>query len=120
MKKLKLKKIICFDLDGVLCTTKDGNYKLSTPIKKNIKIVNDLYKKGYCIKIFSARFMGRYKDNKKLAEPIARKITSKQLNKWNVKFHKLILGKPSYDIFIDDKALFFKKNWNKELLKKIK
>jgi hypothetical protein len=120
MNKKRSKKIICFDLDGVLCSTIRGNYRYSKPIKKNIKIVNDLFFKGYYIKIFSARFMGRYNDNRNLAIPIAKKITISQLKNWNVRYHKLILGKPSYDIFVDDKALFFKKNWNSSLLKKVK
>ena len=40
-------------------------------------------------------------------------MTMKQLKKWNVKHHKLIFGKPSSDLYIDDKALFFKDNWYK-------
>ena len=28
---------------------------------------------------------------------------------------ELIFGKPSFDLFIDDRALFFKKNWPKVL-----
>ena len=39
------------------------------------------------------------------------KITLKQLKKWDVKYHKLIFGKPSFDLYIYDKALFFKDNW---------
>ena len=31
-------------------------------------------------------------------------ITYKQLNNFNVKFHELRMGKPSYDYWIDDKA----------------
>ena len=34
--------------------------------------------------------------------------TKNQLEARGVKFHKLLLGKPRYDIFIDDKAAFFK------------
>ena len=26
-----------------------------------------------------------------------------QLNKWGAKFHELKMGKPAYDLFIDDK-----------------
>ena len=33
--------------------------------------------------------------------------------KWDDKYHKLVFGKPSFDLFIDDKALFFKDNWYK-------
>ena len=34
-------------------------------------------------------------------------MTMKQLKKWKVRFHKLILV-VSYDIIVDDKSLFFK------------
>ena len=37
------KKIICFDLDSVICKTKKNFYKESIPIKKNIKVINKLY-----------------------------------------------------------------------------
>ena len=46
--------------------------------------------------------------------------TKKQLEQWKVKYHKLIMGKPSFDILIDDKSLNFKKNWLFEIDKKIK
>ena len=35
-----------------------------------------------------------------------------------VKFHKLIFGKPSYDIIVDDKSFHFNKNWVNEIEKK--
>ena len=41
--------------------------------------------------------------------------TKQQLKKWNIKYHKLIFGKPSYDLFIDDRSIFFKKNWVKKI-----
>ena len=40
-------------------------------------------------------------------------MTLKQLKKCDIKYHKLIFGKPSFDLYIDDKALFFKDNWYK-------
>jgi len=42
--------------------------------------------------------------------------TNKQLEKWGLKFDELILGKPSYDIFIDDKCFNVKE---KKTLKKL-
>ena len=57
------KEIICFDLDNVICNTINGDYKKSKPIKKNINLVNKLYNKGFYIKIFTARYMGRSNDN---------------------------------------------------------
>ena len=61
-------KIICFDLDGVLCRTEKNFYRYSKPIKKNIKIVNYLYDQGFYVKIYTSRFMGRNKDNINLIE----------------------------------------------------
>ena len=57
--------------------------------------------------------MGRNKENIIKAKKQRYKITLKQLKKWDVKYHKLIFGKPSFDLYIDDKALFFKDNWYK-------
>ena len=104
------KKIICFDLDNVICNTKKNYYSKSTPKKNVIKIINELYKKNYKIKIFTARGMGTYKGNLKMVEKKYRKLTKLQLKKWNVNYHDLILGKPSFDIYIDDKNYGFKKN----------
>lgn len=106
------KKVICFDLDNVICSTKKNNYKQSKPIKKSVKIVNDLFSNGFIIKIFTARFMGRSNDNARKARLNGYKLTKLQLKKWKVNYHKLIMGKPSYDLIIDDKSLGFKKNWN--------
>ena len=64
--------------------------------------------------------MGRNNDSIAKAKKQAKNLTLKQLKKWKVCYHKLIFGKPSYDIFIDDKNLFFKKDWPKYLEKKIK
>ena len=109
-------KIICFDLDNVICTTKKNYYRNSKPKKKVIKFINSLHDKGYFIKIFTARFMGRY-NSKKIAENKGYDFTLKQLNKWGLKFDQLIFGKPSYDIYIDDKNLEFSKNWTESLKK---
>lgn len=110
-----MKKIICFDIDGVICRTVKNNYSLSKPIIKNIKLINELYEKGHHIKIFTSRFMGRSKENVNKAKKKGYTFTKKQLSKWKVNYHELIFGKPSYDLIIDDKALCFKKNWRNKL-----
>ena len=111
----KVKKIVCFDLDGVLCKTNGNKYKASKPNILAIKKVNDLYDQGNYIKIFTARFMGRSNEKKSLAVKKGYSLTKEQLQKWKVKYHKLIFGKPSYDLFIDDKSIFFNKNWLKKI-----
>tara|TARA_B100000700_G_C14911850_1_gene792664 strand:+ start:851 stop:1216 length:366 start_codon:yes stop_codon:yes gene_type:complete len=113
-KKLNLskhKKRYCFDLDGVLCKTKSNFYKNSTPIKSAIKLVNKLYEKGNYILIYTSRYMGRSKDNPTLAKKRGYKLTYNQLKKWNVKYNKLLMGKPSYDLLIDDKSIGFTSKW---------
>ena len=116
---MKLKKI-CFDLDNVICSTKGNNYENSKPIKKNISTINSLFNRGFYIIIFTARYMGRSKENKIKAKTLAKKITVSQLKIWKVKYNKLIFGKPSYDLIIDDKAIYFKKRWAKDIEKIIK
>ena len=69
MRSKKNLKSLCFDIDGVICTlTKNNNYKKSKPIKKNIVFINNLYDQGYKITLFTARYMGRYKNNRVKAE----------------------------------------------------
>ncbi len=113
------KKILCFDIDGVICLTKNKNYRLAKPNIENIKFINNLYK-GFKIIIFTARYMGRNNENIIKAKRQGYKFTSDQLSKWGLKYHKLIFGKPSFDIFVDDKNLGFKKEWIKQLKLKIR
>ena len=111
-------KKFCFDIDGVVCKTKSNNYKKSKPNYQAIKIINELYFNGNYIILFTSRYMGRNKENIFYAKKQGYIFTYKQLTKWGVKFDKLIFGKPSYDIYVDDKSLFFKKDWPLYLKKK--
>ncbi len=116
------KKTFCFDIDNTICKTVGSNYSKSVPKKKVIKLINKLYTEGNTIKILSARYMGRNKDNIKKANKQGYKKTYNQLRSWNLKFHKLFITKPASDYYIDDKSVFFKKNWvsifNKKYFKK--
>mgnify|MGYP003991806629 FL=1 len=76
------KKIICFDLDNTLCRTEKNYYRKSKPIKKKISFVNNLYNKGFIIKIFTARFMGRSNENITLAKKKGYNFTKIQLNEF--------------------------------------
>jgi hypothetical protein len=64
--------------------------------------------------------MGRSNEKTSLAKKKGLKMTIKQLKKWELKYHKLIMGKPSYDIIIDDKAYGYDENWSKKLTKILK
>lgn len=106
------KKILCFDLDNVICKTYNNDYENSKPYHHVKKLINNLYNsKKYKIKIYTARGMGTYNGNVKKVNKKFYLFTKKQLKNWKLKYHELILGKISYDVFVDDKSFGFKKKW---------
>ena len=106
-----MKKKICFDLDGTLCTNTWGKYENAKPIEDAIKKVNELYDNNFEIIIFTARYMGVNNENTEDAYKDGFQITKKQIEEWGIKYHNLILGKPTYDILIDDKSINYNSNW---------
>ena len=110
------KKIICFDIDGVICKTKGNDYENALPNRSMIAEINKLYKKNFFfIKVFTARYMGRNSEDINKAYKQGYIFTKKQLKKWGLNYHMLIMGKPSFDIFIDDKCFNVKDDWKKKI-----
>ena len=98
--------VYVFDIDGTLCTKNDEcDYSKAQPIKKRIEVVNRLYDEGHEIFLFTARGMGRNNNNPLLAVQQFYQFTSEQMDKWGVKYHHLVLGKPAGDFYIDDKGI---------------
>ena len=50
--------------------------------------------------------MGKFKNDRIKAINYGFEKTKNQLISWDLKFHELLLGKPEYDIIIDDKSIF--------------
>ena len=94
-----------FDIDGTICHTVDGDYEKSTPIIDRIQQINKLYQDGHTIIFQTARGMGRSDDNILEAYEMFFEMTADQLEEWGVKYHRLFLGKPSADLYIDDKGM---------------
>ncbi len=121
MTKRKLSKnvkIICFDLDNVIChTNRKKEYYKSKPNKQAIEQINKIYQDGYYIKIYTARGMNKYKGSLSKVKKAYFNLTKKQLKNWKLNYDELILGKVSYDFFVDDKAYGFQKNWYKNIRK---
>ena len=84
MKNQKFKKIICFDIDNVVCITKGKDYKNAKPNILGIKKINQLFHNGYMIKLFTARYMGRNKENIARAKKQGFEMTKKQLKRWKI------------------------------------
>lgn len=97
MKTVNPGLTIAFDLDGTLCTLTDGEYIEAKPILERIERVNNLKKNGNVILIFTARGATSGKD--------WASFTETQLKSWGVNYDRLIMGKPHFDLIVDDKAI---------------
>ena len=89
--------IYCFDVDGTLCTNTDGDYANAEPLPDVIARLNQLYEAGHSILLCTARGSTTGID--------WRELTERQLRAWGVQYHRLYLGKPTADVYIDDKAI---------------
>tara|TARA_Y100000296_G_C5139724_1_gene240308 strand:+ start:255 stop:590 length:336 start_codon:yes stop_codon:yes gene_type:complete len=102
-------KTYIFDIDGTICTQYDRDlgqtYLDAEPLVDRINKVNSLYDEGNTIIYFTARGMGRHKNNPIYAVQDFYTFTANQLSGWGAKYHNLILGKPDGDIFVDDKGV---------------
>lgn len=101
--------IYVIDIDGTICDKpecrEDADYETSIPKLDRIAKINALYDEGHTIKYFTARGMGRHKDSRIMAHKDLYDFTYMQLKLWGCNFHQLIMGKPSGDIYIDDKGI---------------
>jgi len=100
--------IIYVDIDDTICRRGKPNsdtnsdihshldYKNSIPYKNRIYKINHLYDEGHIIVYWTARGS--------LTNINWFNTTYKQLTEWGCKFNELRMGKPVYDVLIDDKA----------------
>ena len=89
--------LYCFDIDGTLCTNTHGDYSRARPFYEVIAQINRLYDEGHRILLYTARGATTGID--------WRELTKLQLKEWNVRYHALYMGKPTADVYIDDKAM---------------
>ncbi len=85
------------DIDNTICMTNETDYQNSQPIVSRINKINSLYNQGHRIVYWTARGSASKKDWSQL--------TIKQLNEWGCMRHDVVFGKPSYDLYIDDKSV---------------
>tara|TARA_Y100000389_G_C16953918_1_gene267818 strand:+ start:105 stop:419 length:315 start_codon:yes stop_codon:yes gene_type:complete len=94
--------IIYVDIDDTICYYDNENknildYSKALPYRERIQKINTLYDEGNTIVYWTAR--GTVTQKKWF------QITLQQLIDWKCKFHELKMGKPAYDLFIDDKNI---------------
>jgi len=100
-------KIIYVDIDNTICYYEGINqtiakvnsidYNTAIPYMERIDKINKLFDEGNTIIYWTSR--GSRSGLNWF------QLTLEQLNKWGVKFTELRLGKPHYDLFIDDKNI---------------
>lgn len=84
------------DIDGTICNNTYGDYQSAKPYRDRIAYFNRLYDEGHEIHYWTARGGNSGKDWTAL--------TKQQFAIWQIKYTSLQLGKPVYDVWIDDKA----------------
>ncbi|MGE5515486.1 MAG: hypothetical protein ACM31D_06650 [Bacteroidota bacterium] len=94
---MKSSLIYCFDIDGTLCTNTEGDYENAQPFPDVVQEVNRLFEAGHRIILMTARGSTTGID--------WRPTTERQMREWGVKYHELHLGKPTADVYVDDKAI---------------
>ena len=88
---------IFVDIDNTITETIGMDYQNAKPIYEKIEIINDLYDNGHNITYWTARGTVSGIDYYKL--------TKSQLDSWGAKYHNFMIGKPAFDILIDDKTM---------------
>ena len=93
---------ICFDLDLTLCTGKP--YATAQPYSWAVDLLSELKSEGHTIIIYTARGMDSNKGNVSKVIHQLGKLTLDQLDQWGFQYDEIYFGKPSADLYIDDKA----------------
>lgn len=88
--------IYMVDIDGTICRSIRADYATAVPLQDRIEKINKLFDEGHEIHYWTARGGRTGKDWSEL--------TKQQLEKWGCKYTSLKMGKPSYDVWIDDLA----------------
>lgn len=95
---------VVFDFDGVICVFGAKDYSQAAPYENAIRHINACYAAGWYVTICTARYMMRCNGNISEVNRLGYDVSFRWLRKFGVNFHELVLGKPSADIYVDDRA----------------
>jgi len=93
------------DVDDTILTTENRDYANSTPNIPLIEKINGLYDEGWSIFYFSARGHVSYNNDIYDVEGTVYPIMEQWMEDNNVKYTRVLLGKPIAKYYIDDKAI---------------
>lgn len=107
--------IIYVDIDETICRYEGDrsamHYDQAIPIPENIAKVNKMYEDGHEITYWTSRGAVTGVD--------WYDVTKKQLIDWGANHHQLIMKKPFYHMFIDDRSINSLWDWDENSLKRI-
>ena len=96
-------KTLSIDFDDTLCSRSSKQ-----PIQGAVEALKQLKSEGYTILISSSRMNPElWGDLVKFRE----KEIADWMNQYSIPYDKIVLYKPSADVYIDDKALRFEGDW---------
>jgi len=88
--------LIAIDMDGVLCSEeRTFERSLGKPIEGAQEAVKTIRNAGHRIVIFTARSWAE------------QRMTTNWLEHYGFEYDMLVMGKPPYDVMIDDRAIRF-------------
>jgi capsule biosynthesis phosphatase len=101
------------DVDGTICEAQkpEGSdsfdYENALPIQPVIEKIRELHAAGNWITLFTARGMRTYQGDRESIEIVVRPVLEEWLEKHNVPYDNLIMGKPwgKNVYYVDDRAL---------------
>jgi capsule biosynthesis phosphatase len=102
---------ICFDIDGTICENKIGKqtYADVKPLPGAVEALKRFKKEGFYIILLTARHMRTCEANEgKVLANIG--YIYAWLDKWEIPYDELRIGKPHAELFIDDKG-YRHENW---------
>jgi capsule biosynthesis phosphatase len=101
-----MKKLVV-DIDNTICTTENGDYENSKPVKSIIRKLNQLYDKSWYIILFTSRNMRTHTNNIGRINALTLPLLIKWLEKHGVQYHEIHVGKPwaQNGFYVDDRAI---------------
>lgn len=99
----------CFDIDGTIAELrqKGETYFDVKPKEGAVEFLNKLNQEGHYIILYTARNMETFLGNLGKINAVQGPILYEWLEKYEIPYDEIYFGKPSADVYIDDKAIKF-------------
>lgn len=99
----------CFDIDGTIAETRKEKqfYWEVEPKEGAVESLQKLKEEGHYIILYTARNMETFSSNLGKINAVQGPVLFDWLKKYEIPYDEIYFGKPSADVYIDDKGLKF-------------